>query len=73
MIAVVSFWDYDFAGLYPAFLTMNYTETLGSWVTWKTYLNTLKFTVIVWALTALHRLLGRLFPRLPYPHARRRR
>ena len=23
MIAVVSFWDYDFAGLYPAFLTMN--------------------------------------------------
>ncbi len=51
MIAVVSFWDYDFAGLYPDFLTMNYTETLGSWVTWKTYLNTLKFTVIVWSLT----------------------
>ncbi|CAN7728144.1 ABC transporter permease [Rhizobium sp. LjRoot258] len=51
MIAVVSFWDYDFAGLYPAFLTMNYTDTLGSWVTWKTYLNTLKFTVIVWSLT----------------------
>ncbi|WP_160009714.1 ABC transporter permease [Rhizobium sp. 18055] len=51
MIVVVSFWDYDFAGLYPAFLTMNYTETLGSWVTWKTYLNTLKFAVIVWTLT----------------------
>ena len=51
MITVVSFWDYDFAGLYPAFMTMNYTETLGSWVTWKTYLNTLKFTAIVWALT----------------------
>ncbi|MDL2407014.1 ABC transporter permease [Rhizobium calliandrae] len=51
MIAVVSFWDYDFAGLYPAFLTTNYTDTLGSWVTWKTYLNTLKFTAIVWALT----------------------
>ncbi len=51
MIAVVSFWDYDFAGLYPDFLTMNYTDTLGSWVTWKTYLNTLKFTVIVWGLT----------------------
>lgn len=50
-IAVVSFWDYDFAGLYPDFLTMNYTDTLGSWVTWKTYLNTLKFTVLVWALT----------------------
>ncbi|MBP2234504.1 putative spermidine/putrescine transport system permease protein [Sinorhizobium kostiense] len=51
MIIVVSFWDYDFAGLYPDFLTMNYTDTLGSWVTWKTYLNTLKFTVLTWALT----------------------
>lgn len=51
MISVVSFWDYDFAGLYPDFLTTNYTDTLGSWVTWKTYLNTLKFTAIVWALT----------------------
>ncbi|AVA26418.1 ABC transporter permease [Rhizobium sp. LEGMi198b] len=51
MIGVVSFWDYDFAGLYPAFLTTNYTDTLGSWVTWKTYLNTLKFTAIVWVLT----------------------
>ncbi|MCA1367075.1 ABC transporter permease [Bradyrhizobium sp. BRP14] len=50
-IIVVSFWDYDFAGLYPDFLTMNYTDTLGSWVTWKTYLNTLKFTVLTWALT----------------------
>lgn len=53
MIAVVSFWDYDFAGLYPDFLTMNYTDTLGSWVTWKTYLNTLKYTVMVWGLTLL--------------------
>jgi putative spermidine/putrescine transport system permease protein len=53
MIAVVSFWDYDFAGLYPDFLTMNYEETLGSWVTWKTYLNTLKYTVIVWGLTTV--------------------
>lgn len=52
-IVVVSFWDYDFAGIYPDFLTMNYTETLGSWVTWKIYLNTFKFTAIVWALTLL--------------------
>jgi putative spermidine/putrescine transport system permease protein len=51
MITVVSFWDYDFAGLYPDFLTMNYADTLGSWVTWKTYLNTLKFTVLTWVLT----------------------
>ncbi|KQW61928.1 ABC transporter permease [Ensifer sp. Root1252] len=52
-VLVVSFWDYDFAGLYPDFLTMNYVDTLGSWVTWKTYLNTLKFTALVWCLTLL--------------------
>lgn len=51
LIAVVSFWDYDFAAMYPDFVTFNYTETLGSWVTWQTYLNTLKFAVIVWVIT----------------------
>ncbi|TWD48605.1 putative spermidine/putrescine transport system permease protein [Agrobacterium vitis] len=51
MIAVVSFWDYDFAQMYPGFVTFNYSETLGSWVTWKTYLNTLRFAFIVWAIT----------------------
>jgi putative spermidine/putrescine transport system permease protein len=51
LLAIVSFWDYDFAGIYPDFLTMNYADTLGSWVTWKTYLNTLKFAAIVWAIT----------------------
>lgn len=51
MIVVVSFWDYDFAQMYPDFVTFNYTETLGSWVTWQTYLNTLKYAFIVWAIT----------------------
>jgi len=51
VIGVVSFWDYDFSGLYPDFILLNYEESLGSWVTWKTYLNTLKFTAIVWLLT----------------------
>ncbi|MDQ2081239.1 ABC transporter permease [Xanthobacteraceae bacterium Astr-EGSB] len=51
MIVVVSFWDYDFARMYPAFVLTNYVEALGSWVTWKTYLNTLKFAVMVWAIT----------------------
>jgi putative spermidine/putrescine transport system permease protein len=53
LLLIVSFWDYDFAGMYPDFLTLNYAETLGSWVTWKTYLNTLKFAVIVWAITSV--------------------
>ncbi|MDI7861162.1 ABC transporter permease [Rhizobiaceae bacterium n13] len=51
MIVTVSFWDYDFAQMYPDFVTFNYTETLGSWVTWKTYLNTLKYAFLVWAIT----------------------
>lgn len=51
-LLIVSFWDYDFAGMYPGFFTFNYAETLGSWVTWRTYGNTLKFAAIVWAITA---------------------
>jgi putative spermidine/putrescine transport system permease protein len=51
LIVTVSFWDYDFAQMYPDFLTMNYTDTLGSWITWKTYLNTLKFAAMVWVIT----------------------
>lgn len=50
-IVMVSFWDYDSIRIYPDFVTYNYSETLGSWVTWKTYLNTLKFTAIVWVVT----------------------
>ena len=52
LLLVVSFWDYDFAGMYPDLMTLNYEEVLGSWVTWRTYLNTLKFAVLVWAITA---------------------
>jgi putative spermidine/putrescine transport system permease protein len=51
MIVIVSFWDYDFAAMYPDFITLNYADTLGSWVTWKTYLNTLKYAALVWAIT----------------------
>jgi putative spermidine/putrescine transport system permease protein len=51
LLVVVSFWDYDFAQMYPDFIFTNYIDTLGSWVTWKTYLNTLKFAAIVWAIT----------------------
>ncbi|MDX6805450.1 ABC transporter permease [Terrihabitans rhizophilus] len=50
-IIMVSFWDYDSIQIIPDFITLNYEETLGSWVTWTIYLNTLKYTAIVWALT----------------------
>jgi putative spermidine/putrescine transport system permease protein len=52
-IVVVSFWDYDFARIIPSFILTNYQETLSSFVTWKIYLNTLKYAAIVWALTVV--------------------
>ena len=50
-IVIVSFWDYDSIQIFPAFVFTNYEETITSPVTWNTYLNTLKYTVIVWAVT----------------------
>ncbi|MCS0503158.1 ABC transporter permease [Ancylobacter mangrovi] len=50
-IVMVSFWDYDSIRIFPAFVFTNYQETITSPVTWSTYINTLKYTVIVWALT----------------------
>ncbi|UOK71590.1 MULTISPECIES: ABC transporter permease [Ancylobacter] len=52
-IVMVSFWDYDSIQIFPAFVFTNYEETITSPVTWSTYLNTLKYTVIVWAVTLL--------------------
>jgi putative spermidine/putrescine transport system permease protein len=50
-IVMVSFWDYDSIQIFPAFVFTNYEETITSPVTWNTYINTLKYTVIVWAIT----------------------
>ena len=52
-IIVVSFFDYNTTSIIPAFLSQNYEELLLSPVTWQTYLQTLEFTVITWALTLL--------------------
>jgi putative spermidine/putrescine transport system permease protein len=50
-IVIVSFWDYDSVRLIPSFIIDNYTDALGSAVTWHTYLSTLKFAVITWIFT----------------------
>lgn len=52
-IVIVSFWDYDFARIIPDFVLTNYQETLSSRVTWRTYLNTLRYAAAVWAITAV--------------------
>ncbi len=51
MIVLVSFLDYNDAGLIYTFVLDNYHDTLGSSVMWRTYLHTLQFAVMVWALT----------------------
>ena len=50
-IVVVSFFDYNTTQIIPAFILQNYEELLFSETTWKTYLQTLEFTAIAWALT----------------------
>ena len=50
-ILVVSFFDYDSVRLIPDAVLTNYADVLLSPVTWLTYLNTLKYTALVWALT----------------------
>ena len=46
MLVVVSFWDYDSVRVFPAFITDNYRDVLGSSVTWRTYLSTIRFAAI---------------------------
>jgi len=50
-IIAVSFWDDQGTGLVPTFILDNYRDSLGSWVTWKTYISTIRYAVIVWLLT----------------------
>ncbi|NMJ40044.1 ABC transporter permease [Roseomonas sp. JC162] len=49
-IVVVSFFDYDSVRMFPAFVWTNYEELLLSPITWKTYLLTLWFAAVTWAI-----------------------
>ncbi len=51
LFLVVSFFDYDRVGIYPAFLLDNYRDLLTTPATWRVYISSLKFAVIVWAIT----------------------
>jgi putative spermidine/putrescine transport system permease protein len=51
LFLIVSFFDYDRTGIYPAFMLDNYWELLTSQSTLRLYGSTLKFAVIVWAIT----------------------
>ena len=48
---VISFFDYDRTGIYPAFLWDNYHDLLTTPATIRVYVSSLRFAVIVWAIT----------------------
>ena len=51
LFLVVSFFDYDRVGIYPAFLLDNYRDLLTTPATLRVYISSLRFAVIVWAIT----------------------
>jgi len=51
VVVVVSFFDYDMFDIIPEFTLNNYAELFGSRLTYDLYLATLKYVVIVWAIT----------------------
>jgi putative spermidine/putrescine transport system permease protein len=48
---VISFFDYDRVGMYPAFLWDNYRDLVTTPATYRIYISSLKFAVIVWGIT----------------------
>jgi putative spermidine/putrescine transport system permease protein len=53
IVVVVSFFDYDIVDLIPTFTLQNYHELFRSRLTYDLYLSTLKYVLIVWAITLL--------------------
>ncbi len=51
LFLVVSFFDYDRVGIYPAFIFDNYQDLLTTPATLRVYISSLKFAVIVWVIT----------------------
>jgi putative spermidine/putrescine transport system permease protein len=51
LFLVISFFDYDRIGIYPAFIFDNYRDLLTTPATLRVYISSLKFAVIVWAIT----------------------
>jgi putative spermidine/putrescine transport system permease protein len=51
VVIVVSFFDFDHSDIVPTFILDNYEDIFTSDVTWRLYLSSLKYAVIVWAIT----------------------
>lgn len=53
MVIVLSFWSFDGLEYHPDFTLANYVEVFSSAVTWRIFLNTVKYALITWAITLL--------------------
>jgi putative spermidine/putrescine transport system permease protein len=53
VVLAVSFFDFDRAQIIPAFIFDNYLELFGSSVTLRLYASSLKYALIVWAVTLI--------------------
>ncbi|GFE63787.1 ABC transporter permease [Litoreibacter roseus] len=53
MIVIVSFWGATEFSIFPAFQFDNYTFLFGSEVTYRVFLNTIKYALITWIFTLL--------------------
>jgi putative spermidine/putrescine transport system permease protein len=51
LFLVVSFFDYDRTGIYPAFMLDNYHDLLTTPATWRVYVSSIRLSLIVWAIT----------------------
>ena len=51
LVVVVSFFDYDMFDIVPEFTLRNYGELLGSELTYTLYYNTVRYALMVWAIT----------------------
>lgn len=51
VVVAVSFFDFDHMSIIPAFIFDNYDDLFSSDVTLRLYLSSIKFAVIVWAIT----------------------
>ena len=51
LVIAVSFFDFDQFDIIPTFVLTNYVELFGSSLTYTLYANTIKYAVIVWAIT----------------------
>lgn len=51
LFLVVSFYDWDRVGIYPAFIMDNYRDLITTPATWRVYVSSLRFAFIVWAIT----------------------